>query len=113
MEINIGSPFVDPAECNLSQILFLGCTYAYLLYVGSDMISNGSELLLLVPSYAAIVGSIILPVLGAVPDGMMVLFSGTGENAEKEIMVGVGTLAGSTVMLLTVRRRLWSELLER
>ena len=30
----------------------------------------GSELLLLVPSLAGIVGSVVLPILGAVPDGV-------------------------------------------
>lgn len=40
------------------------------------MISDGSELLLLVPSMAGIVGSVVLPVLGAVPDGAIVVFSG-------------------------------------
>jgi len=46
----------------------------------------------------------VLPVLGAVPDGMMVLFSGLGtpETVSKQIGVGVGTMAGSTVMLLTM-----------
>jgi len=37
-----------------------------------------------------------------VPDGMMVLFSGLGENAQEEVSVGVGALAGSTIMLLTL-----------
>lgn len=74
------------------------------------MIADGSELLLLFPSISGIVGSIVLPILGAVPDAMIgncinneiVLFSGLGENAEEELSVGVGALAGSTVMLLTV-----------
>ena len=68
----------------------------------SDMISNGSELLLLVPSLRGIVGSVVLPVLGAVPDGAIVLFSGLGTNAKEQISVGVGALAGSTVMLITL-----------
>jgi len=55
-----------------------------------------------VPSLAPVVGSIVLPILGAVPDGMMVLFSGLGPNAQEEVSVGVGALAGSTVMLLTL-----------
>lgn len=46
-------------------------------------------------------GTVVLPVLGAVPDGMMVLVSGIGPQAQEEVMVGVGTMAGSTVMLLT------------
>jgi hypothetical protein len=34
----------------------------------------------------------------AVPDGLIVFFSGMGENAQEELNVGVGSLAGSTVM---------------
>jgi len=56
----------------------------------------------LVPSLAGIVGSIVLPVLGAVPDGCIVLFSGIGEDAQENLSVGIGSLAGSTIMLLTV-----------
>ena len=50
------------------------------------------------------VGSVVLPVLGAVPDGAIVLVAGLGDRAEaaKEIKIGVGALAGSTILLLTV-----------
>merc|ERR1712188_169559 len=50
------------------------------------------------------VGSCVLPVLGAVPDGAIMLFSGLGdvEEAQENLAVGVGALAGSTIMLLTV-----------
>lgn len=60
------------------QLLFLGSVYGYLLMWASNMISDGSELLLLVPAWAGLVGSVILPILGAVPDGCIVLFSGMG-----------------------------------
>ena len=68
------------------------------------MISEGSDLLLLVPSLAGLVGGLVLPLLGAVPDGAIMLFSGLGdvEEAQKTLSVGVGALAGSTIMLLTV-----------
>jgi hypothetical protein len=36
----------------------------YVLFVASNMISDGSELLLLIPSIAGLVGSCVLPVLG-------------------------------------------------
>ena len=65
------------------------------------MISDGSELLLLIPSIAGIVGSCVLPILGAVPDGMIVLFSGMGPDAQNQLDVGVGALAGSTIMYET------------
>lgn len=86
------------------QVLFLGACYSFLLLKASTLISEGSELLLLVPSLAGLVGSIVLPVLGAVPDGCIVLFSGLGpiKEAEEQLKVGVGALAGSTVMLITV-----------
>jgi hypothetical protein len=44
----------------------------------------------------------VLPVMGAVPDGAIVIFSGLGPDAQNQLAVGVGTLAGSTIMLLTV-----------
>ena len=84
------------------QLIFLLCAYGSILMHGSTLISDGSELLLLVPSLAGLVGSVVLPVLGAVPDGCIVLFSGMGPDAQNQLNVGVGTLAGSTVMLLTI-----------
>jgi len=89
-------------EYGLVQVLFLGLVYGYFLMYGSNLISDGSELLLLVPSLKGIVGSIVLPILGAVPDGCIVLFSGFGPNAQEQISVGIGALAGSTIMLLTI-----------
>merc|ERR1719230_194410 len=87
---------------NLGQLCLNGAIYGYVLSEASNLISDGSELLLLVPRLAPVVGSIVLPVLGAVPDGMMVMFSGLGDDAQNQVAVGVGALAGSTVMLLTL-----------
>jgi len=84
------------------QVLLLMGGYAYLLFYASNLLSEGSELLLLVPSLAGIVGSVVLPILGAVPDGAIMLFSGLGPDAQEQMQVGVGALAGSTIMLLTV-----------
>ena len=67
----------------------------------SELISDGAELLLLT-RYSKLVGSVVLPIVGAVPDAMIVLFSGVGHNFHEKIAVGVGDLAGSTIMLLTV-----------
>lgn len=59
---------------------------------------------MLIPSMAGLVGGVVLPLLGAVPDGAIMLFSGLGdiETAQETLSVGVGALAGSTIMLLTV-----------
>jgi len=86
----------------LMQVLFLLAAYFKLLSWSSAMIADGSELLLLVPSLKGIVGSVVLPILGAIPDGAMVLFSCLGNNARKSIVVGIGALAGSTIMLITL-----------
>ena len=79
-------------------------SYGYALYFAANLIGEGSELLLLVPSMAGLVGGVVLPLLGAVPDGAIILFSGLGslEDAQETLSVGVGALAGSTIMLLTV-----------
>lgn len=90
------------ADAEWGQIFTQACLYGYVLSIGADLIGDGAELLMLCPSIAPLVGSIVVPILGAVPDGMMVLCSGLGDDAQNQINVGVGALAGSTVMLLTL-----------
>eukprot|EP01062_Namystynia_karyoxenos_P029290 TRINITY_DN2202_c0_g1_i1.p1 TRINITY_DN2202_c0_g1~~TRINITY_DN2202_c0_g1_i1.p1 ORF type:complete len:592 (+),score=237.98 TRINITY_DN2202_c0_g1_i1:103-1776(+) len=99
----MGKLFVETSDMpndgfGMFQVLFHGLVYAYILFNASGMISEGSELLLLTPA-RGLVGSVVLPVLGAVPDGAIILFSGA---TQKNLSVGVGALAGSTIMLLTV-----------
>jgi len=93
--------FIDPDVMSNEQLLWAFVSYGYVLFTGAGLIGDGSELLFLIPSMANLVGSVVLPVLGAVPDGMMVLFSGMGPDAQNQVSVGVGALAGSTIMLLT------------
>ena len=72
---------------------------------GAKLISDGSELLLeLFPAWGTVIGALLLPILGAVPDSAIILVSGLGDIslAQSNIAVGVGTLAGSTIMLLTL-----------
>jgi len=97
--------FVDPAQMGAAQLSWAFVSYGYVLGLGANMIGDGSELLMLVPSIAGIVGSIVVPILGAVPDGMMVLFSGMKPEvaaAQSQVTVGIGALAGSTIMLLAL-----------
>jgi Ca2+/Na+ antiporter len=97
-------PSIDPEAVGLTGLIWLLFTYGFVLYKASNFISEGSDLLLLVPSLAGFVGGTVLPLLGAVPDGAILLFSGLGdiERAQETLAVGVGALAGSTIMLLTV-----------
>ena len=103
----MGFPDIEASEIGNTGLLWLFVSYGYALFWASNQISEGSDLLLLVPSLAGIVGSCVLPVLGAVPDGAIMLFSGLGsvEEAQENLAVGVGALAGSTIMLLTARGR--------
>lgn len=96
--------FPSPEGMEPANLFWIFACYGYVLFTAANLLSDGSELLLFIPQLAGLVGSIVLPVLGAVPDGMMVLFSGIGpvEKAQENVAVGVGALAGSTIMLLTV-----------
>ncbi len=50
-----------------------------------------------------IIGALLLPILGAVPDAAIVIVAGAmGPDPQAQLDVGVGTLAGSTIMLLTI-----------
>ena len=103
----LSSLFVDvatlpPGALGLFQLLYLTITYAYFLMWASSLLVHGSELLLLVPEYAGVVGSILLPILSTLPDCCIILFSGSGPDAQQQLQVGVGALSGGTIMLLTV-----------
>ncbi|XP_003386706.1 PREDICTED: uncharacterized protein LOC100632705 [Amphimedon queenslandica] len=85
---------------NIQLILFFGI----ILGVSAKIISDGAEMLLDLGLPPTIIGGIVLPLLGAVPDSAMIIASGSGNrvDADQQIAVGMGTLAGSTIMLLTI-----------
>ncbi|KAH9613661.1 hypothetical protein KSS87_016976 [Heliosperma pusillum] len=93
-----------PCTKTWSGNMFLIMVYGYLMYLAATCLSNGSELLLEIMG-PGIVGGLFLPVLGALPDAMLILvsgLSGSAVEAQSQVSVGMGLLAGSTVMLLTV-----------
>ncbi|KAI8009853.1 Sodium/calcium exchanger NCL [Camellia lanceoleosa] len=93
-----------PCTTTVLGNLFLIIVYGYLMFLAATYLSNGSELLLEILG-PGIVGGLFLPILGALPDAMLILvsgLSGTTETAQSQVSVGMGLLAGSTVMLLTV-----------
>ncbi|KAK1320062.1 hypothetical protein QJS10_CPA03g00117 [Acorus calamus] len=84
--------------------LFLSIVYGYLMFTAATYLSTGSELLLEILG-PGIVGGLFLPILGALPDALLILvsgLSGSPETAQKQVLIGMGLLAGSTVMLLTL-----------
>lgn len=84
--------------------MFLILVYGYLMFTAATYLSNGSELLLEILG-PGVIGGLFLPILGALPDAMLILvsgLSGSTETAQEQVSVGMGLLAGSTVMLITV-----------
>lgn len=79
--------------------------FGYVLLKGAGLLSEGSELLLEIVD-PGIIGGVLLPCLGALPDALIVLSAGlkaaTAEAAQEQLAVGMGTLAGSTVLLLSL-----------
>mmetsp|Transcript_25900 Transcript_25900/g.62394 ORF Transcript_25900/g.62394 Transcript_25900/m.62394 type:complete len:687 (-) Transcript_25900:469-2529(-) len=100
--------FVDAGELpedgfGFIQLLTLLFGYGYIIILCAQGIGDGCELLMAYsPRMASLVGPVVLPILGAVPDSMIILASGLGEDAQEKLNVGVGALAGSTIMLLTI-----------
>ncbi|XAR56497.1 hypothetical protein NMG60_11037013 [Bertholletia excelsa] len=93
-----------PCTTTVLGNLFLIIVYGYLMYFAATFLSAGSELLLEILG-PGIIGGLFLPILGALPDAMLILvsgLSGSTETAQSQVSVGMGLLAGSTVMLLTV-----------
>ena len=66
-------PSIEPNEVGNTGLIWLFLSYGYVLFRASNLISEGSELLLLVPSLAGLVGGVVLPLLGAVPDGAIMV----------------------------------------
>ena len=93
-----------PCSSSVGGSLMLMLGYGYVLLKGAEYISDGSERLLEVLD-PGLIGGLLLPVLGAVPDAAIIVVSGLGgsvEEAQDQVSVGMGTLAGSTIMLLTL-----------
>ncbi|WVZ01027.1 hypothetical protein V8G54_027096 [Vigna mungo] len=88
-----------PCTTTVIGNLFLILIYGFLMFKAATFLSGGSELLLEILG-PGIVGGLFLPILGALPDAMLIL--GSKETAQSQVSVGMGLLAGSTVLLLTI-----------
>ena len=61
-----------PCTTTVLGNLFLILVYGFLMYTAATFLSNGSELLLEILG-PGIVGGLFLPILGALPDAMLIL----------------------------------------
>jgi len=99
-------PFLPEGEgLTVTGLIFMTLVYGFILLKAAQCIGEGSEMLLTVFG-PGVVGGIVIPLFGAIPDGMIILFSGLSGGTRLEMLaeleIGLGTLAGSTVCLLTV-----------
>ncbi|GMY31965.1 sodium/calcium exchanger NCL-like [Fagus crenata] len=93
-----------PCTTTVMGNIFLIAVYGYFMFLAASYLSHGSELLLEILG-PGIVGGLFLPILGTLPDAMLILvsgISGTTETAQSQVSIGMGLLAGSTVILLTL-----------
>ncbi|CAL5391501.1 unnamed protein product [Camellia sinensis] len=83
---------------------FLILAYGYLMFWAAKLLSEGCEILLEILG-PGIIGGLVLPILSSLPDAIIILasgLSGSEETAQDQVSVGMGLLAGSIVMLLTL-----------
>ncbi|XP_057531274.1 sodium/calcium exchanger NCL-like [Amaranthus tricolor] len=83
---------------------FLIVVYGYMMFSGATYLSNGCELLLEILGPGVIGGS-LLPVIASLPEGIIILATGLNGSiatAQEHLSIGVGLLAGSAVMTLTL-----------
>ncbi|XP_022773820.1 sodium/calcium exchanger NCL-like [Durio zibethinus] len=99
-----------PCTTTVLGNVFLILVYGYLMFRAAKLLCDGCEILLEILG-PGIIGGLFLPVLSSLPDAIIILasgLSGSRETAQSQVSVGIGLLAGSTVMLLTV---LWGSCL--
>ncbi|KAK6268689.1 hypothetical protein QUC31_012849 [Theobroma cacao] len=93
-----------PCTATLWGQLFLLVVYEYLLSLSEEFISSGSNLFFQMFG-TGIFGASLFHILGIIPQVMLVLVSGasaSGETIEARATIGMGLLAGSAVLMLTL-----------
>ncbi|KAF5780862.1 putative sodium/calcium exchanger membrane region, EF-hand domain pair, mitochondrial Rho GTPase [Helianthus annuus] len=93
-----------PCSENTLGHFFLIVVYEYLLYHGECYVSSGGKRIFKILG-PGIFGASAFQILGFLPESLILLFSGlfnTQEVAQEYVLTGVGLLAGSTILLLTL-----------
>ncbi|XP_027342945.1 sodium/calcium exchanger NCL1-like [Abrus precatorius] len=93
-----------PCTNNIFGHLFLILVYEYLLFHGESYLANGGEQIFKILG-PGIFGASAFHIIGALPESLILLVSGlvsSREIAQEYGFTGVGLLAGSSILLLTV-----------
>ncbi|KAM4092725.1 hypothetical protein ACB094_06G061900 [Castanea mollissima] len=81
-----------PCTTSVMGNLFLMVVYGYLMYFAAMLLTDGSEHFIEILGHG-IVGGLVLPILGALPDAMLVIVSGifgTTGTAQSQISIAMG-----------------------
>ncbi|XP_027926738.1 sodium/calcium exchanger NCL2-like isoform X1 [Vigna unguiculata] len=93
-----------PCTDNVFGHLFLILVYEYLLFHGESYLAKGGEQIFKILG-PGIFGASAFHILAALPESLILLVCGVVSNreiAEEYAMTGIGLLAGSSILLLTV-----------
>ncbi|TKY49146.1 hypothetical protein E2542_SST26572 [Spatholobus suberectus] len=93
-----------PCSNNILGHLFLILVYEYLLFHGESYLAAGGEQIFKILG-PGVFGASAFDVLGALPESLILLVTGLSsdkESAQESASTGVGLLAGSSILLLTV-----------
>ncbi|GFP79734.1 nudix hydrolase 15 mitochondrial [Phtheirospermum japonicum] len=93
-----------PCSTNVWGLLFLIVVYEILLSIGGQYVANGSNLFFQIIG-PGVFGASLFQFLGTIPQIVLVLvssLSGSTAAAQQRATLGMGLVAGTTVMLLTL-----------
>ncbi|KAJ3679700.1 hypothetical protein LUZ60_017711 [Juncus effusus] len=93
-----------PCSSSIVGNIFLAIVYGFFMFTSATWLSTGCEMLLQIMG-PGIVGGLCLPILGSLPDALLILVSGlagSSEDAQNQLPIGMGLLAGSTILTLTL-----------
>ncbi|PRQ31086.1 putative sodium/calcium exchanger membrane region, EF-hand domain pair [Rosa chinensis] len=93
-----------PCSNSVYGHVFLMVVYEYLLFHGESYLAAGGEQIFKILG-PGVFGASAFHVLGALPESLLLLASGffnTKEIAEEYVYTGVGLLAGTSILLLTI-----------
>ena len=75
--------FPEASTMDFPALIFMMIVYGYILLTASQLIVSGSEMLLLMYG-PGIIGGLLIPILGAIPDCAVILVSGLGGEVKKK-----------------------------
>ncbi|MED6207776.1 hypothetical protein PIB30_038782 [Stylosanthes scabra] len=93
-----------PCSNNIVGHLFLILVYEYLLFHGESYLAAGGEQIFKILG-PGVFGASAFDILGALPESLILVVTGLSsdkESAQEYASTGVGLLAGSSILLLTV-----------